>query len=226
MANTFLNLLPMILGAALAPIWVILVLLMLRSPHGLVKAIAFVAGATTVRLVQGVLFGYVLGASPAAETEASGPSPVVATLLLVVGILLLITAIKSLRQEEDPDAPPPKWMTMIDSATPLKTFGLGAIFTLVAAKLWVFTLSAIGQIKDANLGSPSGDVIAFLLYVLGAEALLILPLLVYGVAPRQSASLLGGVTNWLERYNRPITIAVSSIFGVLFLWKGLAGLLP
>lgn len=225
MANILPSLLPMILGTALAPIWIILVLLMLRSRNGLLKAFAFIAGATTLRLLQGVLFGYVLGASPAAEGQATGPSPVVSTLLLVVGILLLIAAIKTLRREPDPDAPPPKWMTMIDSATPLKTFGLGMMFTLVAAKLWVFTLSAIGVIREAKFGNPADNITAFLVYVLGAESLLILPLLIYAIAPRQSASLLGAATDWLERYNRPITIAVSLIFGTFFVWKGISGLL-
>jgi hypothetical protein len=225
MTNTFLNLLPMILGTALAPIWIILVLLMLRSPNGLLKALAFVAGATTVRLVQGILFGYVLGAAKAVEGEAGGPSPVVSTLLLAVGILLLITAIKTLGQADDPDDPPPKWMKMVDSATPLQTFGLGAIFTLVAAKLWVLTLSAIGVIRENNLNSSSDNILTFLIYVVGAEALLILPVLIYAITPRQSARLLRSTTDWLERYNRPITIAVSSIFGCFFLWKGISGLL-
>jgi hypothetical protein len=215
----------MILGTALAPIWIILVLLMLRSRNGLLKAIAFVAGATTVRLVQGVLFGYVLGAAKAAEGESGGPSPVVSTLLLVVGILLLIAAIKTLRQEDDPDAPPPKWMKIVDSATPLQTFGLGAMFTLIAAKFWVFTLSAIGVIRESDFSRPSENFTAFLIYILGAELLLILPVLIYMIAPRRSASLLRSATDWLERYNRPITLTVSSLFGCFFLWKGIAGLL-
>jgi hypothetical protein len=142
-----------------------------------------------------------------------------------LGVLLLIAAVKTLRTEDDPDAPPPKWMRMVDSATPLQTFGLGAIFTLVAAKLWVFTLSAIGVIRESNLGSPSENLTAFLIYVLGAESLLILPLLVYAIAPRQSAGLLQTATHWLETYNRPITITVSLIFGCFFLWKGISGLL-
>ncbi len=219
------SLLPMILGSALAPAWPILVLLMLRSRNGLLKAIAFVTGVTLVRLLQGLVFGYLFGASSAAEGEAGGPSPVAATLLLVLGILLLVTAIKTLRKEDDPDAPPPKWMTTLNSATPLKALGLGVIFTLVAAKLWVFTLSAIGVIRSANLASPAENVGAFLIFILGAQSLMILPLLIYGVAPNQSANLLQGITNWLERYNRVITIAVSLLFGSFFVWKGTSGLL-
>lgn len=218
------NLLPMMLGTALAPIWIILVLLILRSRNGLLKAIAFVAGITLVRLMQGFVFGYVLAAR-AVDGEAGKPSSVVSTLLMIVGILLLIAAIKSLYHEPDPDAPPPKWMGLIDSATPLKAFGLGAIFTLLGAKLWVFTLSAISVIRSANLNSPSEYVIAFLIYVLGAQSVIILPLVISAIIPRQSASLLAAATDWLNQYNRLITIIVSSIFGLFFFWNGLTGLL-
>lgn len=224
MTNTLLQLLPMILGSALVPIWIILLLLILRSPNGLVKGVAFVGGATLVRLIQGVLFGYVFGASEAVGEESAGPSPVVAVLLLVVGILLLITAVKTYRNEPDPDAPPPKWMTMLDGASPAKIFGLGMLLTAVAAKFWVFTLSAIGVIKDAALGDNRG-VTAYLIYMLGAESLLLLPLVICVVAPRRSQTLLANASRWLETYNRPITIAVSLIFGTLFFWKGVTGLL-
>jgi hypothetical protein len=94
----------------------------------------------------------------------------------------------------------------------------------VAAKLWVFTLSAIGIIKDAALGNEKG-IALYLLYVFAAESLLILPLVIYTVAPTQSEGILKAAIAWLEKYNRLITISVSLIFGTLFLWKGSTGLL-
>jgi hypothetical protein len=64
------------IGAAVAPVWVILVLLMLRSEHGLSKALAFAAGAIAVRLVQGVVFGGLFGgAQGAGEAGGGGPGP-------------------------------------------------------------------------------------------------------------------------------------------------------
>ncbi|MGF1491439.1 MAG: GAP family protein [Microcoleaceae cyanobacterium] len=223
MINVILEMIPMMLGAALAPVWIILILLVLRSRNGLVKATAFVTGVTLVRLLQGIAFGYLFKASEDVG-GTSGPSPVVSALLMIVGILLLILAVKTLRQEDDPDAPPPKWMTLVESATPAKLLGLGAIITLVAAKLWVFTLSALGTIRAANLGEVESW-IAFAIYILGAESLILLPILVYAAIPKQSEALLNSATAWLEKYNRPITLAVSLIFGVLFLGKGITGLL-
>jgi len=221
MTNVILTTLPMMLGAALAPIWIILVVLLLRNPNGLVKGIAFVAGATIVRLGQGIVFGYVFEAfNPVEETRDF--APVVSTLLVMGGIILLIATLKAFRQTPDSDAPPLRWMVVMDSANALTVFGLGAILTLVATKFWVLTLLVIGIIREANL-SRSESITAFLIYTLGAELLIVLPLVVYAIVPRQSAALLRSIAHWLERYEHPITIAVSFTFGSLFLWQGVMG---
>ncbi|MCX7792590.1 MAG: hypothetical protein N2378_18295, partial [Chloroflexaceae bacterium] len=86
------ELLPMILGNVLAPLWLIIVLLLLASPGGLAKGAGFVLGMTLTRVVQGVLFGVVFAAS--ADETAGGGAPVAATMKLLLGILLLIAAYK------------------------------------------------------------------------------------------------------------------------------------
>lgn len=187
------------------------------------KAIAFVAGTTIVRLLQGIVFGFILR-NAAAVGGADGPSPVVSVLLSVLGILLLISAVKKLMNQDDPDAPPPKWLTAFDRATAFVLLGMGALATLIAPKLWVFTLSALGIVRGANL-EPWDEFKIFLLYILAAEVLLILPLLLYAIAPRQSATMLNVASDWLMKYNKQITVVASLVFGILFLWKGLSGLL-
>jgi len=44
------------------------------------------------------------------------------------------------------------------------------------------------------------------------------------IAPAWSDKNLGALSNWMERHNRAITIAVSLIFGILFFYKGYTGL--
>src|SRR5215467_6168455 len=116
MVAVLLSLLPLIIGAAVGgPIWIIVSLILLRSRDGVVKATAFVVGAMTVRTMQFILFGYVFGVA----LNAYGPDGfdlIPPTLLLVTGLLLLITAARTwLRDEdeEDPESPPPKWMTAL-----------------------------------------------------------------------------------------------------------------
>ena len=95
---------------------------------------------------------------------------------------------------------------------------------LVAAKLWVFTLGAIAVIGASGLGRTE-SIVAYILFVFFAELLLILPVVAYAVAPRQAAASLNGARMWLERNQRVIAIIVSLVFGAIFLWKGLSGLL-
>ena len=223
MGSVIVQMLPLIVGAAVVPIWIIMVLFLLRSEGGLLKAAAFAAGAILVRLAQGILFGYVFGKSAEASGE-SGSSVIVSTLLLVIGILMLIAAFKQWRKEDDPDAPPPKWIAAVSGLSAAKAFGMGALLVAIAAKQWVFTLSAIGVIGQAQL-SQAENVMAFLFYVLAASSLVLAPIIVYAVAPTQSAKSLDAAQGWLERHNRVIVIAISLIFGLLFLWKGIAGLI-
>jgi len=218
-----INLLPLIVGAAVLPLWIIAALLLVRGEGGVLKAAAFAAGAMMLRLLQGILFGYVIDA--AADANGGGGSNLIAsTLLLVAGILLWITAIRKWRTEDDPDAPPPQWMATLGGLSWPKAFGVGALWMTIAVKQWVFTLSAIAVIDEAKVGR-AGSVLAYLVFVLAAHSLVLAPVVVSAIAPARSATPLNAMYGWLERRNRVITIAVSSIFGVWFLGKGIAGLL-
>lgn len=224
MGKVLISLLPYIIGSAVVPLQIIIGLLLLKSPkQGLLKAIAYVTGMTITRLLQGFIFGLVFIGSAAVTPESNGKSPVISTLLLLLGILLLITAYKKWSGEVDPDDPPPKWLTRIDTATSLKALGIGIALPLIAPKLWVFTLSALATIVAAELGQPD-SAISFLVFILLAESLLILPILIRILMPAKSNSVLAKISDWLSRNNRPIVITVSLVFGFWFLYSGISGL--
>ena len=222
MEDLLIDFILLLIGATVVPIWIIIVLLLLRGQGGRPRALAFVGGILTVRLAQGIVFGYIFGASDNSET--AGPSPVANTLLMVLGILLWVTALKKWRTAPDPNAPPPKWMTVFSDISTPKAFGMGALVVAISAKQWVFTLGALKVIRDAALGS-TGATIAFLIFAAVSVSLL-LSLIVFSVlAPSQSAKTLGTAGKWLETNNRAIVIAISVIFGTLFLYKGITGFL-
>jgi len=223
MGAVIVYLLPLIIGAALLPAWIILALFLLRGEGGVRKALTFAAGAMTVRVVQGVLFGFVFSEAADASDEG-GSNLITSTLLLVLGILMLISAVKKWRKEEDPDAPPPKWMATLGGLSTIQALGIGTLLMALSIKQWVFTLSAIAVIEQGEL-SLAGSALTYLLFVLAAQSLVLAPILVSAVAPVQAAKLLDAIQGWLERNNRAIIIAASSIFGVWFLWKGIAGLI-
>ncbi|MCC6944828.1 MAG: GAP family protein [Thermomicrobiales bacterium] len=221
MGGTVASLIPLMVGAAAAPIWIIIVLLLLRGSRGVVTAAAFVVGMTAVRLAQGGLFGFILGR---AGDEGADERSIASILLLVVGVLMLVAGVRKVLSDEDPDAPPPKWMSLLEQATPLAALGFGAGLLLIGAKQWVFTLGAIGVIRETDLSRPE-RIAAFLIFVAGAQILLVLPIVLSVLAPGRTGAALDRASGWLERNNRPIMIAVSFIFGLYFVVKSLSSLL-
>jgi hypothetical protein len=122
------DMLPLILGSVLGPAQFIFIILLLRSAdRGVLKASFCVAGMTVVRLVQGILFGFIMDEALKAVTYKDKPGVVSTTLLLVLGIFLLITAYQQWRHDDNPDNPPPKWLKLIDRITPIQAFGIGFV---------------------------------------------------------------------------------------------------
>jgi hypothetical protein len=216
------DLLALIVVAMLDPVWIIVVLLLLRTERGLIKAAAFSIGALMVRVLQGLLFGDVFAEAARAGGDES-PSIIASTLLLVVGIFLLIVAVKKWRKEPDPDAPPPKWIASLQTISIFKAFGMGALLMATAIKQWFFTLSAIAVIDEAQWGQLS-SVLAFTLFVVCVHAPGLVPIVLSRVAPIQLSTSLTAFGGWVDRNNRAISVSASFAFGVFFLWKGMTGL--
>ena len=183
MGGLWTSLLPLIIGSALVPIQIVITPMLLRG--GRASAVAWVAGMTVVRLGQGILFGLLLGGpgTGGGATGSTGAGTGVSLLLLVLAIVFYVTAAKQVVAQPDEDAPPPRWMAMIDSVTPVKAFGLGAGLVLVGVKFWVFTLGAIAAIGDAALGS-GGAIATYLLFVVLAESIHLVIIGLAFVAPR------------------------------------------
>jgi hypothetical protein len=224
MEKLMISLLPPIVGASLgAPVWTVVTLLLLRGEGGLIKAGAFAMGAITVRLAQGIVFGTIFVSAEKAGGEA-GPDLIASTLQLVVGIFLLVTAVTAWRIGDDPDAPPPKWMTLVRRISAPAAFGMGLVLMAISMKQWIFTLSAIATIEEAQLGVKR-SVIAYLIFAIAAQWLMLALIVSKAVAPTQSAKIFEVMQDWLARRNKMIAMVASLTFGVWFLAKGMNGLL-
>jgi hypothetical protein len=217
------DLLPLMIGAAVVPVPIVIVLLLLGNPGGLLKGFAFVGGAVAVRLAQGIAFGFIFASNPAATTDTGG-NLIVSSLLIVLGVAMLITAYKKWDKDEDPDAPPPKWIATVGRLSALKAFVIGAAVVALSTKQWIFTLSAIGVLSKAHLGPPA-SIGHFLGYALAAQAFGLIAVIAYALSPRRAGGALAAIRQWLERNDRQVLVAVSLIFGLFFLFKGITGLI-
>jgi threonine/homoserine/homoserine lactone efflux protein len=222
MASTLAELIPLVFAAAITPGLIIVVILMLEGAGGVGRAGAFVAGAITLRLVQGLLFGSIVGTRVEASDEDS--LLIGAVLLSILGLLLLIAAFRIWSKEEDPDAPPPAWMQALSKMGAGRAYLIGMAAMALSAKQWVFTISAVQVILYQDL-AQSTNWLLFIGFVLVATLPLLLPVLVCLVMPKRAQPLIERWRAWLDVNQRGIKVAVSVIFGLLFLYQGVKGLI-
>jgi hypothetical protein len=220
MGSVLIQLLPLVIGSMMVPTWIMLVLSLLTSEHGLARAGAFVSGVTVVRLLQGITVGAFVTAAYGTRQASRTEFVVVSTLLLVAGIIMWAAALKQVYARDEPGALISKWMALLSALTPIRAFGLGALLVATSAKAWFFIVAAIGLISQAELAA-SQSIVILLLYVLGAQLLLVLPILVALWAPQRFDAL----SNWLLAYDRQIAIMVALVVGGFFLWRGASGLI-
>lgn len=221
MSVLVVELLPIVLAAAVVPGLVVLVILILQGEHGKAAGMAFVAGAISTRLLQGLLFGSLFRQESDAAQDAT---PFIQSmLLLVLAILLLVAAVRLWQKGEDPDAPLPNWMQSIGQIAPGRSFLIGMAAMALSVKQWVFTISAVQAIGYANVGAAMAS-LTFLLFVLIATLPLLAPVCFVLLAPSKSASVLQAWRTWLDNHFHRVKIVVSLAFGLLFLWKGIDGL--
>ena len=129
------SLIPLIIASAILPMQIIVTIVLRRSRSGLQAAASFVAGMTVLRLVQGFVLAVVIGSAQAASDQlASGAGPVLSTILLTAGILLLAAALRQWLTGEDPDAPPPRWLGLAESMKPRTAFGFGMLLVALGGK--------------------------------------------------------------------------------------------
>ena len=222
MSELWRNLLPLAVASAVVPTPLVVTILLLRSSTRV--AAAWVAGMTTVRLAQGAVFRLIVSGGSTAATETSeGRSTILSAVLLVVSTLLFATAAQRLVHDDDPDAPPPKWMEKIATLGPGKAFLFGAGLLVANAKFWVFTLGALSAIEAGGVGC-NASIATFLAFVVLAVAPQLLALGLAVIAPSRAHSLLDDIARWLERNNRAIVITVSLVFGTWFGVEALRGL--
>jgi hypothetical protein len=223
MNDLWTTLVPLIVASAIVPIQIVITILLLRSDAGRITAVAWVAGMTLARLAQGVVFGLVLSSAEETSGTRDGPGAVVSTILLVAGVLFLVAAFRQAFHDEDPDAPPPRWLALTESITPFRAFLLGAGMLLIGIKFWVFTLGAIAAIGTASLGL-GGSLVAFLVFVVLAESIHLAAVGFAYAAPARADAGLARFSGMLERYNSLIMIVLGLVFGTWFLVKALTGL--
>jgi threonine/homoserine/homoserine lactone efflux protein len=149
------NLLPLAVAVAVFPVPIIAVVLVLGSPHGRTKGLAFVFAWLVGLGAVGALVLLFAGALDA--SESGEPATWVNVVLLALGVLLLVLAAKQWRGRPrvGDKTPVPGWMSTIDEFTTAKAAGAGFALSALNPKNVLLTVAAAAEIAERGL--PAGE---------------------------------------------------------------------
>lgn len=211
------------LGAAISPMAIVAMLLLLTSTGGRAKAVTFAVGVFAATLT---LAGLVLAAAMSAGVHQGGPkSKIAAAVSLALGLLLVYFAIKQWRKRphHGHTAETPKWMASLDSASTAKTFVLGAGLSLMNAKnipLAIATMTTVVQ-----LGAPLWvNVTAAVTFAALGTLGVLVPLGAAAVGGEAAAEKLRDTKSYLVQHNSVILAVVFLLLGAQTVGKALGHL--
>ena len=150
-------------------------------------------------------------------------STVSESFFLIAGLLLLILAVRNYFVEDDPDAPPPKFMTILTKLGPIKLFGIGIALSIIQPRFIILVLAGTSIIAEAKL-SPTENIISLLVLALLMVWPMLIPLVVFLVMGEHRVDAMTSMKSWLLHNQRMINVVVMGIFGMLLLFVGLTGI--
>jgi len=215
--------LPLAVGVALSPVPIIAVVLMLTTPRAQVNGPAFVLG-WLVGL--GIVGAIVLAlAGPGGASEEGQPAAWVSWLKLLLGLGLVLVAVRQFRGRPrgDEEAPLPRWMGAIDRFGPGQAVGGGAV--LAGANPKNLLLAVGGAAAIAQTGIPGGQqAVAYAVFAVIGTLGVGAPVGIYFAMGKRSADLLGRLKDWMGHNNAVIMAVLCLVIGVKLLGDGLSGL--
>ncbi len=215
------TLLPLAIAVTISPIPIIAEILLLFTERPVATASAYLVGFIVgVALVLGVL----VVVANAIDLSDSGPSKGAGTLQLVLGILLLVAAVRRFRHRprEGEVAPSPTWMAGIASFTPGRSLGIGAAIGAANPKNIAVAVAGAAAISSAGL-SGGQSIVSIAVYVVIAAAGVAAPLVVMVSLGDRAQGVLESWKAWLGANNATVMAVLLLVFGVVLVGKGIAG---
>ncbi|MFJ3391684.1 GAP family protein [Leifsonia aquatica] len=213
--------LPLALGIAISPIPIIAAILMLLSPKARGTSVGFLLGWLLGIIVAVVVFTLLSGLIPAADPDAS--QPIGGTIKIVLGVLLLLLALRQWRSRPKPGetATLPKWMAAIDQMTAGRSLGLAFILAAVNPKNLLLAAGAGVAIGTAGL-SVGEDIVVIVIFVVVAASSVAIPVIGYLMAADRIRGPLDSLRGWLVGNNATVMSVLLLVIGVVLIGKGIA----
>lgn len=214
------EILPLALGIAISPIPIIAAILMLLSPRARSTGVGFLAGWVLGIVAIVVLFTLLAALIPQGEGDDS--KPVAGVIKIVLGVGLLLLAMRQWRSRPKDGAEPelPKWMSAIDSMTAVRGLLLGFALSALNPKNLLMGIGAGVAIGSGGL-TGGETVIAVVVYTIIASVTVAGPVIAYLVASDRMAGPLESLRRWLLYNNATVMAVLLLVLGVVVIGKGI-----
>lgn len=215
--------LPVAVGVLISPLPIVAVVLMLVSGRAKANAFSFLVGwfvaVGAVTLLVATLAG-------AATPDDDGPPLWAAILKIVLGVLLLLLAVKQWRgrPRAGVEPPAPTWMAAIDAFTPVKAAGLAVLLGAVNPKNLLLVVSGGAAIASAAPADTNAQVVASVVFALVASLGVATPVFIYLFMESRAARMLDELKTWMIHNNAVIMAVLLLVLGAKMLGDGVAAL--
>ena len=199
-----LDLLLIGLGIALEPFPLTAFILVLSAEKGTRKGLAFILGwlACLVAVIAAVII--TTGNNPPAPQTV--PSDAALAVKLVVGVVLILIAVRQRRRMGRPRKPP-AWMARLDQLSLLGAAGLAAFL-----QPWTLVAAGAATVVEAKLDTAGSYLVLVLFCLLATSSFLYLELYTT-FASGKAAARLERIRKWLDSHQDQVIIAICLLLG-------------
>lgn len=214
--------LPVGVGVALSPVPIIAVILMLVTARARVNGPAFVVGWLLGLAAVGAIVMAVAG--PADAGDEGGPPTWASVVQLVLGVLLLLVAVRQfrVRPRGDEDPPVPKWMGAIDAFGPAKSTAAGAVLSGLNPKNTLLAVSAAATIAQSGIAGGEQAVAYAVFAVIGTVGVAA-PVVIYVAMGERAKAILDRLQGWMAHNNAVIMAVLCLAIGVKLVGQAVSG---
>jgi len=210
---------PMALGIAMSPGPVLAIIVLLMTPQAKTSAPSFLIGwllgilgvGTFIILLPGVI------ASHGGISDTAG----IVKIILGIVLLILIFPIWKNRPKTGELMKVPKVFQGIDNFGMTKSFIVGFLSSGLSIKNVALSASGAAHIDATALIDYYETFIGLFLFSLAASFTLILPIIVYFIAPKEMERIGLELKTWLIKYYTIIIVTMLLVFGLLLIYIGL-----
>jgi threonine/homoserine/homoserine lactone efflux protein len=154
-------------------------------------------------------------AGPAPAGEDGGKPVWAGWVELILGLLLLLVAVRQVRGRPREGAEPamPKWMNAIARFGAGKSLGIGVVLSAANPKNLLLTVA--GATAIAQTGAAVGQqIIAYAIFTVVATAGVAAPVVIYLAMGERSARLLAGLKDWMSAHQAAVMAVLCLVIGV------------